>query len=493
MTQKTLHQLLKNKLLLYGIIFGLFFLTAGIINPDGFGQFLHTANQRLLSIFSTYYLWVGLLIVVVSLVILFFPFAKKRLGKKKPEYSYFSWIALLYSTGMGSGLLLRAVQEPVYYFNNPPVAAASTEVLALQYTFFHWGFTPWAMYSLFGLIVAYKLYVKKVPNLLYALVPASKNPYLKNTTVAFIVLITITGVIASLGLGSAQFIGGLNHTFGLELGNYTLLATVLLIGLVATLSALTGIKKVIKYLADFDFSFSILLMLFIALFLNFDRFFTQLFTAMYQYIIHFFGMSLSVGAYKTSESFTEDWTVFYWAFWLAWVPFTGIFIARISKGRTVREFIITTILIPTLATVVWFSVFANNAFDLLNKSDIGEFNNLYTSLFVFLEHFPLYQITFVIATLLVLISIINSVDSAVFVLGMLSDKGNENPSKYHKLTWGMVITATAVGIAALGTEDLLQSVSNVLIIMVLPFSFLYLYIIADFIKKVILKKKSKEP
>jgi len=484
-------RILKNKLLLYGIFFGAFFLLAGIINPDGFGHLLGAANKQLLSVFSTYYLWVGMLVVVVSLGILFFPFARKRLGSQKPEYTYFSWIALLYSTGMGSGLLLRAVQEPSYYFNNPPVAADGAEVLALQYTFFHWGFTPWAMYSLFGLIVAYKLYIKKVPNLLYALVPASNNPYLKNTTVVFIVLITITGVIASLGLGSAQLIGGMNHTFTMNLGNYTLLATVLLIGFVATLSALTGIKRVIKYLADFDFSFSILLMLFVALFLNFDLFFTRLFSAMYQYITHFFEMSLAVGAYKTNESFTQDWTVFYWAFWMAWVPFTGIFIARISKGRTIQEYIIATILIPTLATVVWFSVFASNTFDLLDGGNNGQFDNLYTSLFVFLEQFPFYQITFVVATLLVLISIINSVDSAVFVLGMLSDSGNENPSTYHKLTWGIVITATAFGIAAIGTENLLQSISNLLIIMVLPFSFLYLYTIADFIKNTVFKNESK--
>ncbi len=485
MIKRTFHRLLKNKLLFYGILFGLFFLIAGMVNSEALIHFLNAGNNSLLSLFSNYYLFVGAFIVVVSLVILFLPLGKKRLGNKKPEYSYFSWIALLYSTGMGSGLLLRAVQEPVYYLNNPPVATTNAEVLALQYTFFHWGFTPWAMYSLFGLIVAYNLYVRKVPNLLHALVPASNSNYLKNITIVFIVLITITGVIASLGLGSAQLVGGLNHTFNIELGNYTLLAMVLLIGLIATFSALTGIQKVIKYLADFDFGFSILLMLFIALFLDFAPFFSNLFTAMYQYVIHFFEMSLSIGGYETSESFTKEWTVFYWAFWLAWVPFTGIFIARISKGRTVREFIIATILVPTFATLIWFSVFANNAFDALSQSNTGQFDNLYTSLFVFLENYPFYQLTFVIAILLVLISIINSVDSAVFVLGMLSDNGNENPSKNHKLIWGGIITATAFGISASGTSDLLNAISNLLIIMALPFSLLYLYIICRFFTTIV--------
>jgi glycine betaine transporter len=485
------HQLLKNKLLFYGLLFGVFFLIAGIINADGFIRFLNAGNQSLLAVCSPYYLWVGVIIVMTSLVILFLPLGKKRLGNTKPEYSYFSWLALLYSTGMGSGLLLRAVQEPVYYLNHPPVAVADTEVLALQYTYFHWAFTPWAMYSLFGLIVAYNLYVRKVPNLLHALVPAGNNPYLKNTSIIFIVLITITGVIASLGLGSAQVVGGLNHMFHIELGNSALLTTVLLIGLVATLSALTGIHRVIKYLADFDFGCSILLMLFIALFLNFNLFFTQLFTASYQYIVHFFEMSLSIGAYETSAGFTKDWTVFYWAFWLAWVPLTGIFIARISKGRTIRQFITATILVPAFATIIWFSVFAHSAFDLLSEGNSGQFDNLYTSLFVFLEHYPFYQITFIIAVLLVMTSIINSVDSAVFVLGMLSDNGSESPSKKHKLLWGAIITATALGIAASGTNGLLNAVSNLLIIMALPFSLLYLYIIAAFFKNTLTTSSTK--
>lgn len=484
-------RLFKNKLLFAGMIFGAFMLVISLVNPNGFGSLLQRTNQNVLTIFSSYYLAIGTVIVAASFVILFTPFSKNKLGNHKPDYSFFSWIALLYSTGMGSGLLLRAVQEPVYYLNNPPIPTQNNQILSLQYTFFHWGFTPWAMYSLFGLIVAYNLYINKAPNLLFALVPNTKNQYLKNITILFIVLITITGVIASLGLGSAQLIGGINHKFELNLGNYTQLIVVVLIGITATLSALTGIKKVIKYLADFDFLFSILLMLFIGSFLNISEFITNFISAIYNYIIHFFEMSLSVGKYKTTESFTRDWTVFYWAFWLAWVPFTGIFIARISKGRTVKEYIIATILIPTLATFTWFAVFANSAFEIIDKSNSTQFDNLYSSLFVFLEHFPFFEVTFLVAIFLVLISIINSIDSAVFVLGMLSDKGKEDPANSHKLIWGIVITATALGVTAIGSNNLLEAISNFLIIMVLPFSFLYIFIIIVFFKKILSEKNNK--
>lgn len=477
----------KNKLIFFSALFSALIFLSGILFPKSLIRSLDSINSSLLSIFSNYYLIVGLLIVVVGIVILFLPFAKNKLGNSKPEYSYYSWIALLYSTGMGSGLLLRAVQEPVYYLHNPPVTTANAQVLSMQYTFFHWGFTPWAMYSLFGLIVAYNLYNQQARNILQAIVP-SQSPIIKFSATLFIILITITGVIASLGLGTAQFVGGINQYFDLHLGTGYLVGTVFIIGLVATLSALTGIQKIIKYLADFDVTVSILLMVFIGSFLHFSNYFFNTFTAFGNYIIHFFEMSLSTGNFKTSEIFTKNWTVFYWAFWLAWVPFTGIFIARISRGRSVREFIIATILIPTLATIVWFSVFANNAFEIVSANNPSQFDNVFTSLFVFLKHYPLSQVTVFVAAILVLIAIINSVDSAIFVLGMCSDNGNENPTKNHKLIWGFIITATAIGLTTLGTNDILNAVSNLLIIMALPFSLFYLYQIGYFIIKILKDK-----
>jgi len=481
-----------NSLLLYGLLFGVLFLMTGLLKPTALVYILNEINQNLLAVFSTYYLWVGLLTVITALVVLVLPIRNERLGTAKPEYSYFSWVALLYSTGMGSGLLLRAVQEPVYYLNNPPVLSSNEKLTALQYTFFHWGFTPWAMYSLFGLIIAYNLYVKKTTNLLDALLPSSKSTKLKFIATLFIVLITITGVIASLGLGTAQVVNGINYAFKTTLGTNSLLLMVVLIGVVATYSALTGINKVIKYLADFDFSFSILLLLFVAFFLNFESFLCQTVLAFYNYVRHFFEMSLAIGNFKTSESFIKDWTVFYWAFWLAWVPFTGIFIARISKGRTIKEFLVTTILIPTIATVIWFSIFANSAFDIIENGDAAQFNNVFNSLFVFLEHFPFHNVTFFVAGLLVLISIINSVDSAIFVLGMFSDHGNENPSKKHKLAWGFIITSTALGLTAIGTTQLLNGISNLLVIMALPFSFLYGYTIFSFFKNIFIKERIQD-
>ena len=478
-----------NKLFLAGISFSVLFCVVGIVFPNILVNVLSFSNDFILDKFRFFYLLFGLLIVLFALSLVFLPFSRKKLGDAKPEYSYFSWIALLYSTGMGSGLLLRAVQEPMYYFQNPPVTGYDSKQIALQYTFFHWGFTPWAMYSLFGLIVAYNLYNNKEKNFLTAIVMNVRNSTIKKIIPLFIIVITIAGVIASLGLGTSQFIGGLNQYFELDLGYTSLLITVSIIGIIGTLSALTGISKVIKYLADFDMTVSLLLLVFVACFLNFHDYLCNTILALYHYIIHFVEMSLSIGDFKTTEQFTKDWTVFYWAFWLAWVPFTGIFIARISKGRTIREFIFATILVPAIATIIWFSVFANSAFEIVKTSNTSQFDNVFTSLFVFLEHYPLSVITVFLAAILVLVSIINSVDSAIFVLGMFSDSGKEDPSKKHKLFWGIIITATAIGLSAVGSNDLLKAISNLLIILALPFSLLYLYIIISFANKLIKKQK----
>ncbi len=469
-----------NKIFLTAVLFSAAIFITGLVAPEFILAFLGKTNQYLLKIFSTWYLWLGLLLVALALVVFLLPFGKSRLGNEMPEYRFFSWIALLYSTGMGSGLLFRAVQEPVYYYAHPPVGGREAQELALEYSFFHWGFTPWAMYSLFGLIVAYNLYEKKAGNYLNAVLASQKTAATAKLTNVFIALITVIGVIAALGLGAAQFIGGMDHILGIKSATPTLLALVFAIGLIATLSALTGIKKVIKILADLDLSVSIALMLFVGFFLDAGNYFSNTLIALRNYLLHFFEMSLSTGGYRTSGSFTNDWTVFYWAFWIAWVPFTGIFIARISRGRTVRQFLLATIVIPALATMVWFSIFGNKAIQGIGSQYGGQFDDPYTSLFLFLETLPLSSITIVVTALLVLTAIINSVDSAIFVLSMFSDGGSENPDRRHKITWGAIITATALGMTAVGRQDLLNAVSSLLIIMALPFSFLYVLVLKNF-------------
>lgn len=474
-----------NKFFFAGIVLSLLLAFFGILFPTQSTTLLGFVNQLILSNFQNLYLIFGLFVVIAAIIIGVLPIGKVKLGNGNPEYSFFSWIALLYSTGMGSGLLLRAVQEPMYYLQNPPVDSVEKKQLALEYTFFHWGITPWAMYSIFGLILACNLYVNNSGNLRESFSGGVKNKFIKEIVPFFIIIITIAGVIVSLGLGAGQFVGGIEQYFSVHLNSNHVLFVGLLIGVFGTLSALTGIQKAIKVLADFDMIISILLLLFIAISIDFGEYFKITSSAIGEYLSHFVEFSLSIGKYQTSDTFTKDWTVFYWAFWLAWVPFTGTFIARISKGRTIREFIIATIITPSLATMIWFSVFANKAFQITNQSGTNQFDDVFNSLFIFLDYLPFSGLTSAIVLILILVTIINSVDSAIFVLGMISDDGTENPTKKHKLFWGTIITISAVGLIALGSNNLLNAVSNLLIILALPFSVLYFYLIIVFFKNIL--------
>jgi len=475
-----------NPTLLAGALLGLTLLLTGLWMPRALSLGLRQANGILLSWFGLYYLWAGLLIVAVAGLLLLLPLGRQRLGDGPPEFSFFSWIALLYSTGMGSGLLLRAVQEPVFYYQHPPVATAARKELALQYTYFHWGLTPWAMYSVFGLLVAYRLYRQQTGSLLSAVVPTAKRPLVLAYGL-MMSIITLTGVVASLALGAAQFSGGLRAYDDFGSGRTFLLLTATGIGLFATASALTGLHRLIRYLADLDLLASLLLLAYVACFLDGPEFVRSVTAALGQYLTDFVDMSLAIGRHRTTPAFQHDWTVFYWAFWLAWVPFTGLFMARISRGRTVREYMLATLIIPAFGTLLWFSVFAHQALSLLQQpgTSPGAFDDVYTSLFRFLEHYPLGKLASVLALLLVLIAVINSVDSAIYVLSIFSQAGNPHPSVRHKLAWGGIITATATGLVALGNDELLGAVGSLLTILALPFSLLYLFLIARFLKQVL--------
>ncbi len=462
------------------LLIGMIFFVAGLFFPNTLIQSLQQSNEWILNQFGSFYLWVAFGIVLFALVIVFLPIGKQTLGNERPQYSYFSWIALLYSTGMGSGLLLRAVQEPVYYLQHSPVAVYPAPLLSLQYTYFHWGFTPWTLYSVFGLVVAFYLYVHKKNNFLEALKMSIGTQRAVGVVVLLILLITVVGVVASLGLGASQLMGGLTALFPITVGSGFLATSILLMGIIATLSALTGIQRVIKWLADMDLVVSLALLLFVACFVNYSLFFKQVGQAMTHYLVHFATMSLAMGDFDPGEAFTREWTVFYWAFWLAWVPFTGLFIARISQGRSIREFLVATILVPTLATILWFSVFGHVSFALISHPQDDRFNNVFTSLFVFLQQLPFASITIPVSIGLLLTALINSVDSAIFVLAMFSDGGKENPSRRHKLLWGAVITVTTLGLALAAGNQLLAALSQLLILMALPFTFVYVYVIVRF-------------
>ncbi|WP_227740304.1 BCCT family transporter [Salegentibacter sp. BLCTC] len=487
---------LKNPLLY--IAAGILFFTALYIFSftEFFYELIEAGAIWVREIFGGFYLWLGLLCVVFLIYIAFSKFGNIKLGSSKPEFNRLSWIAMLYSAGMGSGILLRAVQEPVFMFLNSPISTdSSAEVIALEYTYYQWGFTAWAFYGIFALLIAYSLFVKKSNILLGSSLPQFKKiKYLPESINLLTILTTVFGLVAAIGLGTTQIEGGISHLSSSPSGTlWLIILLVFIVCLAAFISAFAGIKKGIKRISNWNIYITTILMLFVFLQADILTVFNRFFESLSKYIIDFIPLSLALGNYNPGKEFLTEWTYYYWAFWLAWAPFTGIFIARISKGRSIREMILGVLLIPSLGSFFWFSVFGSTSFDLIGSMDPyrGEFDNVFTSLFRFFEAFPLSNFTNMLSILLLISFLVTSVDLAIYVLSMFSDKGREHPRKKFRLIWAILILIFSQAIIILGNikpnSNVLTAMQKFLIISSLPFAFFTAGIMILFLRELFRK------
>ncbi|NAS32396.1 BCCT family transporter [Flavobacteriaceae bacterium R38] len=484
---------MKKNLLLYlstGIL--LIFSLAVFFFTKEFYELIETTSIWVREWFGRFYLWLGLFCVLFIIVIALSPLGKRRLGntKDRPEHSIWAWVAMLYSAGMGAGILLRAVQEPVYMQQNPPLQTRiSPDIMALEYTFYQWGFTAWAFYGLFAMIIGYYLFVKQKKVLVSSAIEDtfSFKPVLWIIDILAI-LTTVFGLIGAVGLGTTQINGGLNHLLEGDFGINTTIFLTLLISLMAFISVWKGVNKGIKVISKLNINITILLLIYIFIQSDILTIFSSFFTALYHYILDFIPMSLAIGNYNPGEPFLTDWTYYYWAFWLAWAPFTGIFIARISKGRTLRELLLGVMIIPSLGTFFWFSVFGESAFQLIDSwgNYNNEFGDVFSSIFIFFENYPLQGFINGITIFLLISFLVTSVDSAVFVLSMFTDNGKKIPSKKHRLIWSVFIAVFAVAIVILGSAkpeiNVLTALQKLLIITSLPFSLFMVIMTGIFLK-----------
>lgn len=404
---------------------------------------------------------------------------------------------MLYSAGMGAGILLRAVQEPVFMQQNPPYTSdLSPEILALEFTFYQWGFTAWAFYGLFAMVIGYALFAQKkkvrVSAAIEDVIPYSAA---RKGIDVMTIITTVFGLIAAIGLGTTQINGGLNHIFKSDWGLTSVLTLTTLVSAIAFLSAWQGLNKGIKIISKVNITGTLLLMFFVFVTSDMWEIISSFFIATAQYVKDFVPMSLAIGNYNPGMAFLTDWTFYYWAFWLAWAPFTGIFIARISKGRTLRQLLLGVLILPSLGTFFWFSVFGTSAFQVIESwgSYSGEFSNVFSSLFVFLENYPMATALIFMTILLLIGFLVTSVDSAVFVLSMFTDKGKKNPKKKHRLVWSVFILLSTMALLLLGNVkpeiDVLTAVQKLLIITSLPFALFMVVMAGLFLYG--LKKASK--
>jgi len=491
----TIKSLIKNPLL--SISIAVIFVCSAIvfIATEASYNAIEDASIWVRNYFGYFYLYLGLGCVLLLFGIAFSPLGKIKLGKKheRPEHSLWAWTAMLYSAGMGAGILLRAVQEPVFMQQHPPYASnLEPEVLALEFTFYQWGLTAWAFYGLFAMVMGYALFVRKKKVRVSATIEDSiSSPLARKGIDITTIITTVFGLIAALGLGVTQINGGLNHVFEGGFGLATTLSLATLISAIAFYSAWQGVEKGIKIISKINLVVTFLLLFFIFFSSDVGAIFGSFATATWNYLIDFVPMSLAYGSYNPGMEFLTDWTFYYWAFWLAWAPFTGIFIARISKGRTLRQLLLGVLILPSLGSFFWFSVFGTSAFQLIEATGSynDEFGNVFSSLFVFFSHYPMATFLNTITICLLIGFLVTSLDSAVFVLSMFTDKGKKEPRRRYRLIWSVFILLATMALVLLGNAkpeiDVLTAVQKLLIITSLPFAFFSIAMAGLFLKEMV--------
>jgi len=433
------------------------------------------AFSNMLDFITTYFGWYYVIVVFAFLVFVlwlyFSPFGKIRLGEddSKPEFSRLGWFSMLFAAGMGMGLIFWGVAEPLMHYMNPAKAEAeTTEALkeGMRYSFFHWGFHPWAIYIIFALGIAYFHFRHKLPlaprSLFYPILGEKIYQWPGHVIDAFTTVGTLLGVATSLGLGALQINSGLSDLTGIPDEIKTQVIIIAIITAIAVTSTISGVGKGIKYLSLSNIGLMFVLMAFV-FFAGPTLYQVKLFVTTFGgYLQKIVSMSLWLDIRPNTE-WQSDWTLFYWGWWLSWCPFVGIFVARISKGRTIREFIFYVLLIPTLVTFMWFSIFGGTASHLqINEGvQLGQVvqENVAISLNALLSHLPFSSITQWVGILLVVVFFITSSDSGSLVDDMVTSGGHPNPPVAQRAFWGISEGAAAAALLMAGGLEALQTAS----------------------------------
>jgi len=469
------------------------FLTFGVVKTE----LAATLFPQILEGVSTYFGWLYVVAVaafiIFSLVLLFSRFASIRLGDddERPEFGLLTWFSMLFSAGMGIGLVFYGVAEPMMHYAAPPTGGESTLAAAeaaLPITFFHWGIHAWAIYVLMALSIAYFSFRRKLPLALrscfYPLLGERIYGWPGHLIDITAVFGTLFGLATSLGLGAMQVSAGLNHLFDVPHTTRTQLTLIVIITIAATISLVTGVKKGIRRLSELNMILAALLMLFV--FLAGPTLFLvgSGLENVGNYVVVIFQRTFRTGVLNEDEgNWIRSWTLFYWGWWIAWSPFVGMFVARISRGRTIREFILGVLLAPTAVTFLWFTIFGGTALHLERFGDGGIAAavdaDLSTAIYVMLSKLPLAQVTSFLAAGVVAVFFVTSSDSASFVVDMLTSGGHPNPPVWQRVFWACAEGACAAVLLYAGGPAALQALQAGVISIGLPFCLVLLTMCAS--------------
>lgn len=399
----------------------------------------------------------------------------------EPEFNGVSWVAMMFSAGMGIGLMFFGVAEPLSHFVTPPPGTGpegnpDSVQNAMATTLFHWSLHPWAIYAVVGLAIAYGVYRKGRLQLISAafepLLGDRANGRWGKVIDMLAIFATLFGSAASLGLGALQIRSGLQIVGGIgETGNAILVGiiTVLTIGFV--LSAVSGVARGIQWLSNINMVLALLLAMFVFVVGPTVFILNLLPTSLGSYLADLPTMSAWTGAEGALvNEWLQSWTIFYWAWWVSWTPFVGMFIARISRGRTIRQFIAGVLLVPSLVSLVWFAVFGGSAIREQQQGvDLAGEGSIEEQLFGLLDQYPIATVASVLVMVLVAIFFVSGADAASVVMGSLSERGTIRPSRGTVIFWGVATGAVAAVMLLVGGEDALTGLQSITIIAALPF------------------------
>ncbi|CAK2031133.1 BCCT family betaine/carnitine transporter [Vibrio crassostreae] len=449
---------------------------------------LDGVKWQIINSFDWLFIWSGNIFVIFCLGLIVSPFGKIRLGgvDATADYSFMSWLSMLFAAGMGIGLMFWSVAEPAAYYTgwyetplgveaNTPEAAK----LALGATMYHWGLHPWAIYGVVALSLAFFSYNKGLPlsirSIFYPILGDRAWGWAGHIVDILAVLATLFGLATSLGLGAQQAASGIQHVFGIEAGLGLQVIVITVVTLLAVVSVLRGIDGGVKVISNINMLVAFLLLILVAL-IGYAVTLGSIPTTLMAYIENIIPLSNPHG--REDEAWLHGWTVFYWAWWISWSPFVGMFIARVSKGRTVREFITAVLIVPTTVTIIWMSVFGGMAIDQIvnNVGILGQegLTDVSLAMFQMFDVLPFGTLLSIIAVVLVLVFFITSSDSGSLVIDSITAGGKVDTPVPQRVFWAFLEGAIAVALLWVGGTEAVQALQAGAISTALPFTIILL-------------------
>ena len=465
----------------------LVFLALILGNLELVAELQDLARRFVARYFTGYLVWVVTIIMVFTAVVAISPFGKVRLGQddEKAQFTGFAWFSMLFSAGVGTGILFYGVAEPMFHLQANPFLTlnavepmtAEAAVIAQRVTLFHWGLHGWAVYSMVGLCLGYFSFRKRLPmtirSAMYPILGERIHGPIGHTIDLLAVLSTLFGIAVSLGLGASQISSGLHYLFGFEFSPVSKLVLVLMVSTIATISAVTGIRRGIRRLSKMNIWLSVILIGFLLAAGPTAVIIASFVKGTTGYFANFLPMGLYIDPDGESD-WQGLWTIFYWGWWISWGPFVGMFMALVSRGRTIRQYVVGTLLAPTIAGFLWLSVFGATALhmqisgqgDLVTAVNTDMTQALFSTFEMLRVDWATWAISF-LATTLIVSWFVTSCDSGTLVISMLVCSGDRHPPQGLRIMWGAMIGTVAGVLLLAGGLPALQAASTAI---ALPFS-----------------------